>query len=169
MSTTLCQHCQAVSLDDEKLGGTTFTPDDGEPFLYFGSNVEGSKGHFSIKIPGFRADEFPDLPRMQLSAANGCLLCGLLRSAVLNEFPPQEVSREGPDTTIRILVLKNFEYHWHSLKAFDRQKQSLAYLAFLYVNAVVQGRDGKLSRYICFEICAPPGERLFNYVLISLW
>lgn len=117
MSTTLCQNCQAVSLDDEKLGGTTFTPDDGEPFLYFGRDVEGGEGHFSIQVGGDREDEFPDLPGLRLSAANGCSLCGLLRSAVLNEFPPQEVNREGPDTTIKILVLKNFVYQWHSLES----------------------------------------------------
>lgn len=157
MCTTLCQHCQALSLDDEKLGGTTFTPDDGEPFLHFGRDVEGSEGHFSIKVPGFREDEFPDLPRLQLSAANGCSLCGLLRSAVLSELPSREVDREGPDTTIRILVLKDFEYHWHSLKREDHLANSLAYLAFLRVHCLILSRQIELCGHINFEFCAPSG------------
>lgn len=161
MSTTLCQHCQAVSLDDEKLGGTTFTPNDGEPFLYFGRDIESDEGQFSIRVGGDREDEFPDLPGLRLSAANGCSLCGLLRSAVLNEFPLQEVDREVPDTSRKILVLKRFNYDWHSLNRIEYRKKSLAYLAFLNVNAVVQSQHGELSRHIHFEVCAPSGTRLF--------
>jgi hypothetical protein len=87
VGTRLCDDCEGLRLDEERLGGFMGTSrKDQKPILRISRRwtpEDDEPKHVVPLLRQHRTDSSPDFPKLAESAAAGCAFCGFLRGAIL--------------------------------------------------------------------------------------
>ncbi|KAK4448459.1 heterokaryon incompatibility protein-domain-containing protein [Podospora aff. communis PSN243] len=96
----LCDRCQALELNDDKLGGFVRMSSSGDPVLVF-DHIH-TRRHLPIEWE--LDDHLPDLINLKALAESGCDFCAFLRDAIIQA----DISQHEGETGVRI----NLWYLW---------------------------------------------------------
>jgi hypothetical protein len=125
--TSLCQHCKALIIDEQKVGGQEVKVD-GKIVFRFDNN---------IYIDYDRRDSYPAFPVLGASAAAGCGFCGLLKQTIMARY--EEVFHEWLETTqkpIEIIIHKLQYIHERLHKSSGDRRIDGLFLLVVHIIAV---------------------------------
>ncbi|KAI1457998.1 HET-domain-containing protein [Annulohypoxylon moriforme] len=109
--TPFCDRCNAVLLDDLKIGGSSERGDDGKESLII-SAERYSMQYFPIDFQ--LNDTYPSLPALS-NSAKGCRFCGFVKEAIVDHAPDRGLSKSDIEREIEIGMRYSFRANTHKM------------------------------------------------------